>query len=147
MEKLSKNFTLFELLSSPTAHRQKIFEQFTPSENVKDNLLALVTNVLQPLRDYLGKPIVVTSGYRCPRVNSAVGGARTSQHIKGQAADIKVPGMSTLDVCKAVKAAGIEFDQMIEEYGSWVHISFNKRGNRNQIFQKASGKPYTALTI
>ncbi len=141
--KLSENFTLSEMLVSGAAHRFKIYEQFTPSEAVKLNLKALCENVLQPLRDEVKRPIYVSSGYRCPKVNKAIGGARTSQHIKGEAADIQIAGITTDEICRIVLELGIEFDQMIEEYGSWVHISFKRTGtNRNQVLQKKSGQGY-----
>ena len=140
--KLTENFSLSEMLVSAAAMRYKYYEQLAPSENVKQNLKELCENVLQPLRDELKKPVHVRSGYRCKRVNIKVGGSHTSQHIKGQAADIQVAGMTTIEICKAVLDLEIEFDQMIEEYGSWVHISFNSRRNRKQVLQKAKGTGY-----
>lgn len=140
--KLTNNFSLSEMLISGAAYRYKYYEQFAPSENVVQNLKELCENVLQPLRDNLGVPVHVSSGYRCKRVNDKIGGAKTSQHVKGQAADIQIAGITTIDVCKKIVEMGINFDQMIEEYGSWVHISFNARNNRKQILQKAQGTGY-----
>lgn len=140
--KLTNNFSLSEMLISGAAYRYKYYEQFVPSENVVQNLKELCENVLQPLRNNLGVPIHVSSGYRCKRVNDKIGGAKTSQHVKGQAADIQIAGITTIEVCKKIVKMGIEFDQMIEEYGSWVHISFNARNNRKQILQKAQGTGY-----
>jgi len=140
--KLTTNFSLSEMLISGAAYRCKYYEQFAPSENVIQNLKELCENVLQPLRDELNLPIHVSSGYRCKRVNDKIGGAKTSQHVKGQAADIQIAGMTTIDICKKIIEINIDFDQMIEEYGSWVHISFNGRNNRKKILQKAKGTGY-----
>lgn len=140
--KLTNNFSLSEMLISGAAYRHKYYEQFAPSKNVVQNLKELCENILQPLRDELGVPIHVSSGYRCKRVNDKIGGAKTSQHVKGQAADIQIAEITTIDVCKKIVEMGIDFDQMIEEYGSWVHISFNARNNRKQILQKAKGTGY-----
>ena len=82
-----KHFTFQELTKSATAKRKGIDN--SPSMQVRANLAALVENVLDPLREAYGKPIVVTSGYRCEKLNRAVGGAASSQHVKGQAADIR----------------------------------------------------------
>ena len=85
--KLSKDFTLEEFTYSQTALRHNI--DMTPSDNIKENLTKLVTEVLQPLRDGLGVPIIVTSGYRPLPLNRTIGSKDTSAHVRGQAADIK----------------------------------------------------------
>ena len=85
-QKLSKNFSLHELLL--TEHRQFDEDQYNPPPIVVANLKALCVNVLQPLRDALGTPLHINSGYRCPALNKSIGGAKTSQHMVGQAADI-----------------------------------------------------------
>ena len=126
------NFTMSELLYSGTAVKYGISN--IPDPKAMDCLLELIFYVLQPLRDKLGKPIKVTSGYRCPKVNSLVGGAATSQHIKGQAADIVVQDMSIKALIEFIKKSGIEYDQLIDER-TWVHISFNKGKNRKQSFK------------
>ena len=86
---LSKNFKLSELTASETARRRKINND--APESVIENLRNLCQNVLQPLRDYVGKPITINSGYRCPLLNSYVGGSKNSQHKFGEAADIRLP--------------------------------------------------------
>lgn len=126
---LSNNFTLAELVESPTARRLKITEQFTPSQEVVQNLEQLCKHILQPLRNSLKLPVVVTSGYRCAAVNKAVGGVATSQHLKGQAADIQCPQLSNAALYEKIKSLNLPFDQLIWEYGTkkepaWVHVSW-----------------------
>ena len=89
---LTKNFSLEELIASATAKAKKIDN--TPTPQVKENLEKLCKEVLQPIRDKYGKAITVTSGYRSPKLNAAVGGVKTSQHVLGQAVDIKCTSTS-----------------------------------------------------
>lgn len=133
--KVSENFTLDELLSSATAKRMNYTEQFNPPIKVVRNLSALVKNVLQPLRESLGKPITITSGYRCERLNKRVKGAKNSQHVLGQAADLKIDGMTTEEIVKHVIKLDLPFDQIIEEFGDWVHISHDDTKNRKQALR------------
>jgi len=132
---LSANFTLDELLRSNEADAKGINEQYTPPQEVVGNLDTLARLVLQPLRDKLGKPLNVSSGYRCTRVNTAIGGVHNSQHLFGQAADTEVPGMTIEDWFKWVLESGIEFDQLIQEFNQWVHISYNEGHNRHEVFR------------
>jgi zinc D-Ala-D-Ala carboxypeptidase len=129
MTQLTNNFTLDELLASPTATAKGIAEQFTPAAGIVANLTALAQKVLQPLRDKLGRPITITSGYRCPRLNAAVGGERLSQHLMGEAADILAAGMTVQELYAYIKQSGLAFDQLIIEHDGqgdyWVHISYN----------------------
>ena len=129
-----KYFTIEELTASPTAKRKGINNQ--PSLTETKNLFALVNNVLDPLRNAYGKPIVVTSGFRCYLLNRAVGGAKSSQHTKGQAADIrsvsdkKADNKRLFDLIIELK---LPFDQLINEYDyDWVHVSFGPL-NRRQV--------------
>ena len=126
------NFTISELVKSDTAEQHGINN--TPDINSLDNLLELIFYVLQPLRDKLGKPMVITSGYRNSQVNKLVGGANNSGHLYGQAADFVVNGMTPAQVVEFIKKSGVEFDQCIDE-GSWTHISFNKGHNRRQVLK------------
>lgn len=120
---LTRNFTLEELTESETATRKGLDN--TPSPEVLGRLQFLASG-LQEVRDYLSSPMFITSGYRSPKVNSAVGGSSKSQHIKGEAADFKCPGYGDpKKVCQAIIESGIEFDQLINE-GHWVHISFTE---------------------
>ena len=127
------NFTISELIKSDTAEKNGINN--TPDINSLDNLLELIFYVLQSLRDKLKKPIVITSGFRSVKVNILVGGVDNSQHLYGQAADITVNGMSAVQLFDFVKNSGIEYDQCINEYNSWVHVSYNKGHNRKQAFK------------
>lgn len=105
--------------------------------SARENIKALVENVLDPVREQLGKPIYVNSGYRCPRHNLKVGGAVNSQHMKGEAADIRSEDNMMLQ--RLIKAQGV-FDQMIV-YDSFIHVSYKRfGGNRKQVLRKtASG--------
>lgn len=127
------NFTITELVKSDTAKQNGINN--TPDINSLDNLLELIFFVLQPLRDKLKKPIIITSGFRSVKVNELVGGVSNSQHLYGQAADITVNGMSVAQLFDFVKNSGVEYDQCINEYNSWVHVSYNKGHNRKQAFR------------
>lgn len=136
-----KYFTFRELTNSATAKRLGIDN--TPSDTVRARLEALVDSVLDPLRKLYNKPIKVTSGYRCPRLNAAVNGSSNSQHMRGEAADITSLN-DDLDENKKILdillKSGIEFDQLLiehpDKYGrpDWIHISYTRRrANRNQI--------------
>ena len=100
-----------------------------------DNMLELICYCLQPIRDKLQKPMTITSGFRCSKVNNLVGGANNSQHAKGQAVDFIVKDMTPIQVVDFIKNSGIEFDQLINEYNKWTHISFVKGNNRKQILK------------
>ena len=130
-----KYFTMSELTSSPTARRKGIDN--TPNGVQRAALTALVTNILDPLREAYGKPIVVTSGFRCPRLNRAVGGVAKSQHMKGEAADIRTLTDRPSDNKKLfdlIIKLGLPFDQCIDEYGyNWIHVSYTSQGNRRQV--------------
>ena len=144
--KLSKNFSLSELTKSQSASRLSIDN--TPSMTVIDSLQQLVDNVLQPLRDALGKPITITSGYRSPDLNKAIGGSPTSDHCRGQAADIEVAGMSNKDLAEFIRD-NYKFTQLILEFPSrndpsagWVHVSYNPKDLKCQVLtaSKVNGK-------
>lgn len=129
-----KYFSYEELTKSIIAKNKGIDN--TPSTEIKKNLKALVDNILDPLREAYGKPITVTSGYRCPKLNTAVKGAKNSQHIKGQAADIN--GVKDLrsenkKLFDLVIKLNLPYDQLIDEYDyNWVHVSFSNKP-RKQI--------------
>lgn len=124
------NFTISELLKSDVAKRASI-KNIPAKAQTFDNMLLLIINCLQPIRNYIGKPVIITSGFRTPVLNQIVGGVANSQHLTGCAADITVPGLSINEVIQKIKVSGVEYDQLIHE-GSWVHISYNKGKNRKQ---------------
>lgn len=139
--KLSANFTLSEMIKSDTAVSLRIDNR--PTSEVITALTLLCINVLQPLRDKIGKPIRVSSGYRSRALNRAIkGAAQNSQHQKGEAADISVDGMSTDDLFQYILKSGIVYDQVIQEFDRWVHISFSATANRSRAYyaKKVNGQ-------
>ena len=137
MEKFSNNFTYEELVNSPTANRLKINN--TPNKQQKESLRKLAVEILQVIRDEYSKPIIVTSAFRCDKLNKAVGGAKNSQHTKGEAADIRSVSDSIKDnkeifdlILRLQKESKIKFGQLIDEYNyNWVHISLPRVGKTN----------------
>ena len=134
-----KYFTLSELTKSATARRLGIDNE--ADADVRANITALVDNVLDPLRTKWGMPIIVTSGYRCPKLNAAVGGAANSQHTKGMAADIRTVSDTPADNMRLLRCllnSGIVFDQVICEYPDaqgrpdWIHVSFKRLGGNRK---------------
>lgn len=132
-------FALKELYISDTAKKQNIDN--TPDEETKRHLWELITNLLNPIREAWGGPIIISSGYRSPKLNSVVGGAKTSAHLTGYAADL-IPGNGQrLKFIKFVqdflKKSNIPFDQCINEYNRWCHVGLynNTHGQRKQIFK------------
>jgi len=117
---LTKHFSLQELTVSTIAARKGLDN--TPNASEIANLVR-VAELLEQVRALLGKPIILNSGFRSKQVNDAVGSKDTSQHRIGCAADIRVPGMTPREVVEACIAANIGYDQIIEEFGSWTHIS------------------------
>lgn len=117
---ITPHFTLEELTTSETAERNGWDN--TPGEAEMANLKRLA-NLLEQVRALVNKPVMVNSAYRSKKVNDAVGSKDTSQHRLGCAADIRVPGMTPDQVCRAVIASGIAYDQIIREFDRWTHIS------------------------
>ena len=134
--RLSKNFVLSEITRSNTAKRLGISNE--PQKEHLENIQRLVSNVIQPLRNGLGA-IRVTSGYRSPKLNKAIGGSSKSQHCKGQALDIQYweeGQMKNKIIYDWIIDNAIDFDQMINEFDfSWIHISFKKEDNRREILE------------
>jgi len=122
--RLTRNFSLEQLIYSETAERERVDN--TPGPEIVDNLRLLAQGLeqVQLLTEF---PLEISSGYRCPELNRRVGGAKTSQHTQGQAADFTCAEFGPpVDIIKAIRASDIEFDQCILEYAKWVHISFSK---------------------
>jgi zinc D-Ala-D-Ala carboxypeptidase len=142
--KLTPNFTLEELTQSEMAERKGLDN--TPNADSKANLVRLA-KFLEEIRRVLGRPIMVNSAYRSPEVNTAIGSKPTSQHCIGCAADIKVPGLTPDNVVKEIIKTNLEYDQLIREFDSWVHISIpNKFADKPRkqvlIIDKTGTRPY-----
>ena len=127
------NFKMSELIHSDKAIQYGINNM--PDINSLDNMLELIVNCLQPIRNAIKKPMIITSGYRCKRLNEIVKGKANSQHLLGMAVDFHIKGMSIQQVIDFIAKSGIEFDQLINEYNAWIHISYCKGKNRNKILK------------
>ena len=150
--KLSKNLDLKECLRSKTAERLGI-DNTPKDEWVVENLKAVAEHIFQPCRDHFGVPIYVSSGYRCPELNRAIGGSKRSQHMEGRALDLDcdVYGRITnADLFHYIRE-NLEFDQIVWEFGTddnpdWVHVSYVHGGDNRKRCLKAcrddQGKTY-----
>ena len=143
---LTANFTLSEMIKSETALRHNMDN--TPGEKEIENLKRLAEKVLQPIRDHYQKGVKCNSGYRAPAVNQKVGGSPTSDHCKGQAADIEIPGVANADLAKWI-TENLEFTQVILEFytqgvpdSGWVHVSYDPQNLKKQALTavKQNGK-------
>jgi len=139
--KLSKNFTLSEITHSNTAKRLGIKNE--PTETHLQNMQHLVDDLLQPLRDAVG-PIRISSGYRNPSLNRAIGGSRSSQHCKGEALDLqfwKAGEINNKVIYDWILQSGLKFDQMINEFDfAWIHVSLKAKDNRRQVLEAYKNK-------
>lgn len=134
--RLSKNFVLAEFTKSDLAVRFGLDN--TPTDDALRGIQNLVDFVLQPIADHFKKPVTIRSGYRSPKVNKKAGGADTSQHMKGEAADIEIIGISNYDLAVWIED-NLEFDQLILEFytsgepnSGWVHVSYVSRGKNRR---------------
>ena len=135
------NFKISELIHSDTAIKYNINNM--PNIDALDNMLELIVYCLQPLRDKIGKPIIITSGYRNKQVNQLVKGSPTSDHTKGMAADFIIKGMPVSDIVDIIRKSDIKFTQLIEEYSvnaSWVHISYNPKNLKREVLLCKNGR-------
>jgi hypothetical protein len=135
--KLTENFTLSEMTKSETALRHGLDN--TPGEAEIANLRRLAENVLQPVRNNYRRGVKVNSGYRAPNVNAAVGGSKTSDHCRGQAADIEIPGVANAELAEWI-AKNTKFTQLILEFytpgvpdSGWVHVSYDPANLKCQV--------------
>jgi len=134
---LTQNFSLAEMVKSETALRNGLDN--TPGDAEIENLRTLCEQILQPIRTAYGRGVKVNSGFRHPNVNAAVGGSRTSDHCKGQAADIEIPGIPNADLAQYI-ADNFEFTQLILEFytpgipdSGWVHVSYDPSNLKKQV--------------
>jgi zinc D-Ala-D-Ala carboxypeptidase len=143
---LTANFSLHELSKSETALRLGLDN--TPDEEATENLRLLCEKVLQPVRDHYGKGVKVNSAYRSPESNAAVGGSKTSDHCKGMAADIEIPGVANADLAQFIMD-NLDYTQLILEFytpgipdSGWVHVSYDPNNLKKQELTatKVAGK-------
>ena len=137
-----KSFVIAEFLRSSTAEKYQINNIPSDKElfKVLNNIEALVNNVLNPLCTMIGRPIIITSGYRCQRVNKLVGGSKTSQHLTGKAADFHVQGYTPqqMEVIYKTIQMCLDFDQLIfYPSKNIIHVSWNGNKNRKKSWVKA----------
>jgi uncharacterized protein YcbK (DUF882 family) len=134
---ISKHISIEEATFSQKAIDNKISN--LPNDEQLENMQYVAENLFEKVRNWYGKPIRINSFFRCAEVNKLVGGSGTSQHCKGQAIDISAGSkVENKKLFEYIKSSGLEFDQLIYEYGDstgpqWVHISLKKTGNRKQI--------------
>lgn len=129
--KLTDNFTLSEFTRSSMAiHKGMLNDPGVEEVKALENL---ARNLLQPLRDLYGRPVAVTSGYRCPELNEWVGGVPNSQHVKGEAADVACESPGELVEC--LRRSGLDFDQCIR-YSTFVHLSLKRAGGNRKQYLK-----------
>ena len=141
MTKITDNFSFEELVHSTYAETHHIPN--LPSKEELNSLVRLAEKILQPIRDSFGLPIKITSGYRSLRVNSAVGGSRTSQHVKGEAADLTSSDNKKLMslIIRLIKENKIEVGQVINEFDySWIHISLPSKTHHNEVLRAFNTK-------
>ena len=145
--KLSENFSLAELVKSQTATRKGINNE--PGTAEIENLIHLAKNILQPVREHFGKPVIISSGYRSPELCEAIGSSAKSQHAKGEAADFEIAGVDNKELAAWI-AANCDFDQLILEFyvpgdpnSGWVHCSAVKAGPRKQVLKASKGEAKT----
>jgi zinc D-Ala-D-Ala carboxypeptidase len=146
MTQLTANFSLHELSKSETALRMGLDN--TPDDEATENLRLLCEKVLQPVRDHYGKGVKVNSAYRSPESNAAVGGSKTSDHCKGMAADIEIPGVANADLAQWIMD-NLDYTQLILEFytpgipdSGWVHVSYDPNNLKKQELTatKVAGK-------
>ena len=143
--KLTQHFSLAEFVHSATAQKLGIDNSLNTSDKADQtivrNLKALSENILEPLREYTCQPIVISSGYRCPALNKAVGGSKTSQHLTGEACDIHIPSIKQGRIWLEWIMDNASFDQLIWEHNKggtyWIHISYkaDPTKNRQQVIR------------
>ncbi len=159
---ISPNYTLFDFVRSDTAERNRLTEQYNPSPEVVECLRQLAINIIEPVRQRIGQPITITSGYRSPALNRLIGGARNSDHSFGKAVDLqlRLPGGRTNNklIFDTILQLNLPFRQLIWEFGNelepdWVHVAYDAKDNKKQILRalRNQGKtvyiPYKPVII
>lgn len=139
---LTPNFTLQELIASQTAARRGIDNK--PSIQELRNLTRLA-ETLEQVRTLVGRPVIVSSGYRSSALNKAIGGSTTSAHMRGLAADFACNGITPVDLARRIAGSDIEFDQLIYE-GTWVHLGLSAGKPRREVLTAHFGGGRTAYT-
>ena len=136
------NFTITELCQSNTAKSLNINN--TPQQlYIYENLFNLIVEFLQPLRDKIQKPIIISSGYRCEKLNKIVGGVANSNHKIGTCADITINGMTSKQLFDYIVKSKLKFTQLIDEHSgkkSWVHVEYQKINLKNEKLKYIDGK-------
>jgi len=152
MENISKNITYKEAIHSNTAKRLGIDNK--PNEEQIANMFTIAEMIFQPLRSYVGGPIKITSFFRSPDLNRAIGGSKSSQHMKGQALDLDdVYGLKTNAEMFDYIRENLDFDQLIWEFGddnnpNWIHVSYvDKQENRNRCLKAYKEKGKTKYMV
>jgi hypothetical protein len=143
---VSEHFSFYELTT--TEMRRYVENNRILGVHFIEQLSALCARLLEPLRDHFQRPVIIHSAYRCPALNSAIGGAPASQHTKGEAADLHVSGVCLDDVFAWYRVSGLAFGQVILEMGTWVHVSLGspwRPAEKCGQVMKYDGHTYTLL--
>lgn len=144
MSDLTRHFTLAEATRSDTARRLGIPN--TPSPEAFERIMNTAFQMERVRSVLKDNPITITSWFRNPQVNSAVGGVAESAHLRGDAVDFVCPGYgSVTEVCRAIRDSDIEFDQLIWEHDRWVHLSFDPRMRRQVLRTRVGGGYHVGL--
>lgn len=135
---LTNNFTLEEFTFSQEAQRKGLDN--TPVKGILSKLINTAES-MELVRNLLyGAPIIISSGYRSPEVNSAIGGSKSSQHMRGEAVDFTCPKFGTPEqIVRMIKNSVLDYDQLILEFNSWVHISFSDKNRRQTLIIDRNG--------
>ena len=154
--KISEHFNLYELVKSATAAKHNLEDQFEPAPDILTALKQTAEEIAEPIRQKIGKPITISSGYRSPTLNKLIGGAKRSDHSFGRAVDLQLhlPGGKTNNrlIFETVLELGLNFKQMIWEFGSdqeprWVHIAFDPSNNKKQMLKAYKNAGRTAYSV
>lgn len=140
-------FSISELCASDTARKRGIDN--TPTPEARESLQNLIDYVLDPARRKYGSYILVSSGYRCPALNTVIGGVKNSQHLTGEAADITTGSLQNDRKLFAILVKQGNYDQLIWEKPKnklWIHVSYSKDGNNRGQILSYNGKKYTNIT-